>query len=141
MWCVCYHPPDQKAEVNLEMHREIREVSKRDKIVIMGNPNSPHMNWVNVCLSQERVTGFFEMLKDCALEQFLMEPNRGQVTLDLLFFNSQDLVRDRNVTESLGNRDHAAISFSLHVGGRVSSKSDTKSLDLQRVDFPQVERS
>ena len=120
------------------MQREIREVSKRDRIVILTNFNSPHIEWANVCSGQERETGCLNMLNDCALEQFLMEPNRGQVSLDLTSCGTQELVRDENVTESLGNSVHAAISFAMHAGRRVSCKSDTKILDFRRVDFPQT---
>ena len=110
--------------------REIREVSKMDRIINTGNINHPHIHWAKACSGQERETGFLDMLNDYILEQFLMEPKRGQVTLLLISCGTQGLVRDRNVTESLGNSDHAAISFAVHVGGRVLSKSDTKSLDF-----------
>ena len=84
------------------------EGSKRDRTVIMGDFNYPHINWGNACSGQEREIRFLDMLNDCALEQLMMQHTRGQVT--------QDLVRDANVTEMLGNTNHAAISFSMHAG-------------------------
>ena len=54
---VCYRPPDQKLEGDLEMRRQIREMSKMDRNVIMGDFNFPHIDWVNV-LSQEKETRF-----------------------------------------------------------------------------------
>lgn len=52
-----------------------------------------------------------------------MEPTKGQV---IILSNTQDLVRDVTATEPLGNRDHAAICFALHVRGTVSNKSDIR---------------
>nr|GFB50161.1 hypothetical protein [Tanacetum cinerariifolium] len=136
----CYRPPDQKPEGDLEMRKQIREVSTRDRVVVMGDFNYPHIDWVNSCSGHERETGFLDMLNDCALEQLVTEPTRGQVTLDLILCGTQDLVREVNVTEPLGNSDHAAICFAMHVGGRVPSKSDTKTLDFRRADFPKMRR-
>ena len=62
----------------------MREVSRRDRVLIMGDFNYPHIDWVNACSAQERETWFLDMLNDFALEQIVMEPTRGQVTLDLI---------------------------------------------------------
>ena len=137
---VCYRPPDQTIEGDLEMGKQFREVTKKDKVVIMGDFNYPHIDWVNWCSGQAKETGFLDELNDCALEQLVMEPTRGQVTLDLILCGNQDLVRDVNVTEPLGNSDHHAIGFAMHVQERVQSKSDTKTLDFRRADFPQMRR-
>lgn len=68
-----------------------------------------------------------------------MKPLRGPGTLDLILCGTQDLIRDVNVTEL--NNDCAAICFTMHIEGRESHKSDTKTPDFQRADFLKEESS
>lgn len=82
-------------------------------------------------LENNRV-GFPDISNNSALEHLVMSPTRQQVILDLILCGTPDLVRNVNVTEPLGNREHAVIHFTGHVGGRVSSKSEIKTLSSER---------
>lgn len=65
-------PLDQNAQSDIEMENEIREASKRGNAAVTGNFNYPHIDWVHVCSSQDRVVNILETLNDCALEQLVM---------------------------------------------------------------------
>ena len=89
---MCYHPPDQNAQNDLEMENENREVSKRGSVVIMGDFNYHHIDWINSYSSHDKEAKFLDVLNECALVQLVMELTRGEATLDLILSGAaQDL--------------------------------------------------
>lgn len=48
---VYYHPPVQTIEGDLEMEKEMREVTKADNVVVLGDFSYPHIDWANVLKS------------------------------------------------------------------------------------------
>lgn len=49
---VYYCPPDQTYEADFVMEKEIREVTKAKNVIMLGDLNYPHTNWVNMCSNQ-----------------------------------------------------------------------------------------
>uniref|UniRef100_A0A8D0BHT0 B30.2/SPRY domain-containing protein n=1 Tax=Salvator merianae TaxID=96440 RepID=A0A8D0BHT0_SALMN len=60
----CYCPPNQTQEGNQHLENEVKEASKKERVVIMGDFNYPHIDWVNSCSTYEREITFLDMLNN-----------------------------------------------------------------------------
>lgn len=65
--------------LHLEMEKKIREATRLDNVVILGDFNYPHVDWVNMRLSHLVEMRFLEIMNDCALEQLITKPTREVV--------------------------------------------------------------
>lgn len=48
------------------MRKQIREATRRDRVVITGDFNYPHIDWINSSSGHEWETRFLDVLNDCA---------------------------------------------------------------------------
>lgn len=76
-----YWPPDQNVKGDMEMQKEIREMARRDSIIITGDFNYPYTDWVNTCLGHGQEIKFPDMLNYCTMEHLIIESTRGAVTI------------------------------------------------------------
>ena len=75
-----YRSPNISIEENEKIHNAIKEVSKRD-CIIMGDFNHGHLYRV----PGERIKCFFNLVQDTFLSQHVLEATRGENVLDILF--------------------------------------------------------
>lgn len=64
------------------MENDIREAFKEKGVVIMGDFNYPHIDWINVCSNHTKEVKILGTLNDYALEQLVMAG--GEANLDLI---------------------------------------------------------
>ncbi|KAK6029926.1 hypothetical protein OSTOST_03953, partial [Ostertagia ostertagi] len=76
--------------------------------VVLGDFNMPDLNWKN---DYPTNTPSSEMITLTHLKQFVQNPTRGDSCLDLLFCNSDSLVKKVVVMPPVGSSDHASIEF------------------------------
>ena len=135
---VCYRPPDQKIEEDYKMMTGLKMAAKQKNCVVMGDFNYPHIDWANGCSNRGRESEFLDCLNDCAMEQMVTEPTRGEVILDLVLSNAEDLVRDVNVIAPLGNSDHNVIEYNICINRKLPNKTNTAMFNFKRGNFSEM---
>lgn len=116
-----YHSPNSSEEntkllFNLLKHEEI---SKYNKILIMGDFNYPDIKW-DGSWSGERNNMFVECLRDIFLIQKVTKPTRhrdGQRSTvdDLILVSEDNLISDISHLDPLGKSDHDILVFDLYI--------------------------
>ena len=106
---VCYRP-NVNEQTDLRMSNEI-EWACRGDVLIMGDFNYRNINWniINGISRDENL--FLEVVRDNYLHQHVMEPTRGENTLDLVMSKSELDVQNLNVSYKLGKSDHNIITW------------------------------
>uniref|UniRef100_K7EXX2 Endonuclease/exonuclease/phosphatase domain-containing protein n=1 Tax=Pelodiscus sinensis TaxID=13735 RepID=K7EXX2_PELSI len=122
------------------MLREIREATKIENSIIMGDFNYPHIDWIHVTSGREAEIKFLNGLNDCFLEQLVQEPTRGEAILDLVLSGVQDQVQEITVTGPLGNSDHNIITFNIPVVGRTPQQSSTLAFNFKKGNYTKMRR-
>jgi len=92
------------------------------------------VNWENQVGSGSQEREFVECLRDCFLEQLVVEPTREQAILDLVLCNEADLIKELKVKEPLGSSDHNMIELGLQFE-RENVESDVMVLQLNKGDY------
>lgn len=61
------------------MENEIREAAQSNNVIIIGDFNFLHIDWINACSVSVRQTKILDMINDCAIDQLVTESTRGEV--------------------------------------------------------------
>ena len=96
-----YRSPNISIEENEKIHNAIKEVSKRD-CIIMGDFNHGHIQWTSLQSTGREDQEFLNLVQDSFLSQHVLEATRGE-----------------NV---LGCSDHNQIHFIINVKGERNRK-------------------
>lgn len=62
---ICYWPPDQNAEDDFEVEKEVMEAAKGKSTVIMDVFTYLYTDWASSCLGHVEETTFLDMLNEC----------------------------------------------------------------------------
>ena len=129
-----YRPPAQPVQTDSDIFDQISELSDTHDSIIIGDFNLPVTEWGEP-LTFHHGHDLYNNLKESALTQFVRNPTRGTHILDLVFTTNEELVKNLNVGEELGNSDHRAITFNINFINNVSKESKQKVLDYKKANF------
>jgi len=83
----------------------------RQALVLVRDFNHPDICWKDHTVSCKRSRRLVESIDDNFLVQVVDRPTRGEVLLDLLLTNAEEIIKGTNVGGSLGGSDHALVEF------------------------------
>ena len=106
-----YRSPNISMEENEKIHNAIKEVSKRD-CIIMGDFNHGHIQWTSLQSTGREDQEFLNLVQDSFLSQHVLEATRGENVLDILLSSQKEFVDNVKICEPLGCSDHNQIHFS-----------------------------
>ena len=78
-----YRSPNIRIEENEKIHNAIKEVSKRD-CIIMGDFNHGHVQWTSLQSTGREDQEFLNLVQDSFLSQHVLEATRGENVLDIV---------------------------------------------------------
>ena len=116
-----YRSPNISIEENEKMHNAIKEVSKRD-CIIMGDFNHGHIKWTSLQSPGREDQEFLNLVQDSFLFQHVLEPTRDKNVLDIVLSSQKEFVDSVNICEPLGCSDHNQIHFIIKVKGERNRK-------------------
>ena len=119
VWLV-YRSPNISIEENEKMHNAIKEVSKRD-CIIMGDFNHGHIQWTSLQSTGREDQEFLNLVQNF-LSQHVLEPTRGKNVLDIVLSSQKEFVDNVKICEPLGCSDHNQIHFIIKVKGERNRK-------------------
>ena len=128
-----YRRGDTSNENNESLFKTFHEIvnKKYSHVLVFGDFNFKEINWEkNICLdSNNTAFNFIECIRDCFLVQHIKEPTRQRgtdspCTLDLLFTNDENMIKDLKYLAPLGRSDHSIVKFTVacyaeHEGPRI----------------------
>ena len=107
---VIYRRDSNRAYLNGKMLDMIKEASKDDKILLVGDFNYKNIDWINHTVNGTKYsepTKFYDCIQDCYLQQHVHEYTRHRgkdkpSTLDLLFTNLEQTELESSLDVSCG---------------------------------------
>ena len=126
-----YRSPNISIEDNEKIHNAIKEVSKRD-FIIMGDFNRGHIQWTSLQSTGREDQEFYHFVQDSFLSQHVLEPTRGKNVLDIVLSSQKEFVDNVNICEQLGCSDHNQIHFIIKVKGQQNRKNKVQKTFSQR---------
>ena len=118
--CV-YRSPSATSEEDSELLEYVANLTKEDRVLIMGDFNTPEIDWTSATAPDGRFgNNLLRLLADKVLVQHIMENTRyrdGQTpsTLDLAITKSEHDVERIEFGTPLGNSDHIMLSFRVRL--------------------------
>ena len=116
-----YRSPNISMEENEKIHNAIKEVSKRD-CIIMGDFNHGHIQWTSLQSTGREDQEFFNLVQDSFLSQLVLEATRGENVLYIVLSSQKEFVDNVKICEPLGCSDHNQIHFIIKVKGERNRK-------------------
>ena len=116
-----YRSPNISMEENEKIHNAIKEVSKRD-CIIMGDFNHGHIQWTSLQSTGREDQEFLNLVQDSFLSQHVLEVTRGENVLDIVLSSQKEFVDNVKICEPLGCSDHNQIHFNINVKGERNRK-------------------
>ena len=86
-----YRSPNISMEENEKIHNAIKEVSKRD-CIIMGDFNHGHIQWTSLQNTGREDQEFLNLVQDRFLSQHVLEATRGENVLDIVLSSRRNLL-------------------------------------------------
>ncbi|XP_062920044.1 uncharacterized protein LOC134354760 isoform X1 [Mobula hypostoma] len=108
-----YRPPNSQRELEEQICREIADNCRKQKVVVVGDFNFPHVDWDSHTVRGLDGLEFVKCVQESFLNQYIEVPTRGDAILDLLLGNELGQVMEVWVGEHFGSSDHNTISFNL----------------------------
>ena len=99
---VYYRPPDQGEAVDEAFLLQMQKASCSRALVLVGDFNHPDICWKDHTASCKRSRKLLESTDDNFLVQVLDRLTGGEVLLDLLLTNAEEIIKDVNIGGSLG---------------------------------------
>ena len=128
---VYYRPPDQGETVDKAFLLQLWEVSCSQALVLVGDFNHLNICWKDHKASCKRSKRLLESIDDNFLVQVLDRLTRGEVLLDTLFTNAEEIIKGGG---SLDCSDHVLVEFA--VSGNVGlAKSRVRTLNFGKTNF------
>ena len=106
-----YRSPNISMEENEKIHNAIKEVSKRDSI-IMGDFNHGHIQWTSLQSTGREDQEFLNLVQDSFLSQHVLN------VLDIVLSSQNEFVDNVKICEPLGCSDHNPDTFYHQSKGR-----------------------
>ncbi len=93
MVAIVYRPPKRQRSEDTAVYEEIQYTIRYKNAVIVGDFNSPNMNWSSI-YGDHQGSRLIEMVVDSFLSQIVTQPTRGNNILDLVLTTDTDLISD-----------------------------------------------
>ena len=116
-----YRSPNINTEENEKIQNAIKEVSKRD-CIIMGDFNHGHIQWKSLQSTGSEDQKFLNLVQDSFLIQHVLEPTRGENVLDIVLSSQKEFIDNVRICEPLGCSDHNQIYFIIKIKGEQNRK-------------------
>ena len=116
-----YRSPNINTEENEKIQNAIKEVSKRD-CIIMGDFNHGRIQWKSLQSTGSEDQKFLNLVQDSFLIQHVLEPTRGENVLDIVLSSQKECIDNVRICEPLGCSDHNQIYFIIKVKGEQNRK-------------------
>ena len=116
-----YRSPNINTEENEKIQNAIKEVSKRD-CIIMGDFNHGRIQWKSLQSTGSEDQKFLNLVQDSFLIQHVLEPTRGENVLDIVLSSQKEFIDNVRICEPLGCSDHNQIYFIIKVKGEQNRK-------------------
>ena len=108
-----YRSPNIGIEENEKIHNAIKEVSKRD-CIIMGDFNHGHIQWTSLQSIGREDQEFLSLVQDSFLFQHVLEATRGENVLHIVLSSLKEFLDNVKICEPLGCGDHNHIHHFYH---------------------------
>ena len=125
-----YRSPNSTQENNTGLLDLMKnpEISKYDKVCIMGDFNYPEARWDDVSKQNNASSLFIDSTRDALLVQKVNKPTRHRENqkssmIDLVFVNDESIISDIEHECPVGLSDHEVLIFDLYTP-RVKSKRE-----------------
>ena len=116
-----YRSPNMNTEEIDKIQNAIKEVSKRD-CIIMGDFNHGRIQWKSLQSTGSEDQQFLNLVQDSFLIQHVLEPTRGENVLDIVLSSQKEFIDNVRICEPLGCSDHNQIYFIIKVNGEQNRK-------------------
>ena len=116
-----YRSPNINTEDNEKIQNAIKEVSKRD-CIIMGDFNHGRIQWKSLQSTGSEDQKFLNLVQDSFLIQHVLEPTRGENVLVIVLSSQKEFIDNVRICEPLGCSDHNQIYFIMKVKGEQNRK-------------------
>ena len=116
-----YRSPHISIEEIEKIHNAVKEVSKRD-CIIMGEFNHGHIKWTSLQSTGREDQEFLNLIQDSYFSQHVLEATRGENVLDIVLSSQKEFVDNVKICEPLGCSDHNQIHFIIKVKGERNRK-------------------
>ena len=116
-----YRSPNISTYENEKIQNAIKEVSKRD-CIIMGGFNHGRIQWKYVQSTGIEDQKFFNLVQNSFLTQHVLEPTRGENVLDIVLSSQKECIDNVMICEPLGCSDHNQIYVIIKVKGEQNRK-------------------
>ena len=116
-----YRSPNISTDENEKIQNAIKEVSKRD-CIIMGDFNHGRIQWKSLQSTGSEDQKFFNLVQDSFLTLHVLEPTRGENVLDIVLSSQKEFIDNVRICEPLGCSDHNQIYFIIKVKGEQNRK-------------------
>ena len=116
-----YRSPNINTDENEKIQNAIKEVSKRD-CIIMGDFNHGRIQWKSLQSTGSEDQKFFNLVQDSFLIQHVLEPTRGENVLDIVLSSQKECIDNVRICEPLGCSDHNQIYVIIKVKGEQNRK-------------------
>ena len=132
-----YQSPNINEEDNTKIQNAIKEVSKRE-CIIMGDFSHGHIQWKSLESTGGEDRQFLFLILDSFLTQHVLEPTRGDNVLDIVLSSQKELVDNVKIHEPLGNSDHNQIHFDINV--KSENKNKTYRRNFHKVNYKDMRK-
>ena len=144
MWCnivtgnstltvgLVYRSPNISTDENEKIQNAIKEVSKRD-CIIMGDFNHGRIQWKSLQSTGSEDQKLFNLVQDSFLTQHVLEQTRGENVLDIVLSSQKEFVDNVKVCEPLGCNDHNQIYFIIKVKGERNRKISNNKCSQRKI--------
>lgn len=113
---------------------QLQEVSLSQALIVMEDFNCPYNFWQDNMVNCKASRRLLESTDDNLLVQVLDRLIRGEVLLDLVLTNAEEIIKDIKIGCSLGCSEHALVEFVISRNMSLV-KSRVRILNFKRMNF------
>jgi len=106
---------DQEEPADVTFLLQLQEVSLSQALIVMEDFNCPYNFWQDNMVNCKASRRLLESTDDNLLVQVLDRLIRGEVLLDLVLTNAEEIIKDIKIRGSLGcgHSDHTVVGFMI----------------------------
>ena len=136
---VFYRPPNSDREYLTSLQNSLALIPDAQNIILCGDFNLPNINWeVNSPTSPSPLASLLcDISSNSSLQQLVVDPTRGNNTLDLVFTNTQNRINNVQVIDGIAGSDHDGVSFDVSLKLQSAAVLSRYLFNFKRADFNQ----
>jgi ribonucleases P/MRP protein subunit RPP40 len=135
---VCYRVPDATEEADQGLHALLEKANK-ETALIMGDFNY-HIDWIKMEGERKEDRIFVDFIEACFMQQYVMEPTRGDQILDLIIASEENMVEMVSVGEHFGTSDHQVVRWELVMEQTQEVKAYVRRPNFFKADYELVRK-